>query len=294
MKFEIQFLPSNKLSDYLEKLPNKALSNSRIDTPYKSDTYYKVLAASESHGEFDCFINISLSKKELDTIQSFRMVCNKNPPVSDSDGKAAYKHFESVTKDYPKDLTPYHLIETQYISKTLIKPEAHQIFGLQSSSLPFITKSVKRILPKEWEEKYFSILPVQNRITEAIRDDIFILRPNTLLNAFHKDESISIDHNEWGTYYRAHGMLTFSESEIERKIPIAFTKERLNNAGIIIVDIAFVHFIKENKIKGLKFWPILMHESDLYEEYIETWKAIKKDLSINTKNNFSFFEEPVV
>ncbi len=293
MKLEVRLL----LRDDLEKklLRNRHFSK-EIDLAvlpytwvnYDSEFVSRIIQESVGTSGMRVYLHFEITKKEFENVKYYEVEPRSIIRMDDHSLEKNEKYMEGQPYIITSDRTRIKLRERVYIGKPF--PKTMTISSIEFGEGYVSSKEVSSIFIANKVTAYIEY-PVFESTTDEAIDKYVLIGSGNILPPLTEDVTIlpAPGSPEDDLYYRRLGLPSYPSEEMESFCDFNITAEsyRENDTGLMVVSEKVIRLVKDNKIRGVAFRPVLDRSTKLYDKYLKIFSSFQESLMVNPNNVIS-------
>lgn len=279
---ETDAIISKKLEPYIRRVDKVLLEKDM-------DILQRLVELGHKHNiGYSIEIVTQCTKKELSSCELYTISGNKFITQDDTSLNKMLAYSREL--DQSSETKPFGFRRHDYKQYFLkqpkaLKPESFAVCS-GSGSQYFFGDNIAELMQKSGISGW-SKYPVVHPVTNKQHDSLYMLGVMQELPEIIKDVKY-LGQSESG--YNLNSLLMLEKSDLDKfeLKDFSVTQENLagDGSGLYCVTKRFYDFYQNNKLKGLKFKPVLITGTALYNQYVEKWTFLEQlfagvpDLSI--------------
>ena len=293
MKFMLRFFLREDLNSRLKKdssitdrfdVENTAYSWINSD----NEVVPEIFQSSRHTQGLRVYVLVELTKKELTQVTHYEVDARKliKQPDAVQDKNDEYM----ISRPYIKtsERTKLRIRDKIFLKNPRFKEDV--IASIEFGEAYLCSSSVSQLFINSDLSGYCEYQVLHYKDSEAVADCV-MLGANNILPALHEDRSIVILEGSPSdnVTFRRLGLASYSDNELSNAKDFNFSGESYgeDGCGLLIVSSRVRDVIRNNKIKGIAFTPILNRSTDLYKQYLDKFDRLFQLSSINPDNVIS-------
>ena len=247
-----------------------------FDSHWPNSDLADFLRKGATHGPIDLNPWMEFSRKEIDESDFLRIRCRKIISESQTDFERTRADVDSLDWIGEDPKRRFRLPRRIFLSKIQLKP--NQIGGVGDWSAEYIVPRGVRSVFEQEGLSGFKCLPVFNTRTGDVIGEYFQIYSDYTLAPRHLDlaspETYSSHREEQG--YDALGCLCYESSSLDSTLDFNRTGEDLVSFEFPdwVVRSSVRDCVRQHKLKGWAFEPVLTVGSERYHAYCELWRSL--------------------
>jgi hypothetical protein len=290
MKFKLKLFLRD---DLRERLKKDASISSKFDVDnaaftwinYDSDVVLSIFKLSEGTQGVRVHVLVELTKKELSQVPLFEVDARRVVHQPDEVEEKNEEYIGTCTYINTSGRTKLRIRDKIYLKSLKLKEDV--IASIEFGEGYFCSSSVSRLL-KNYDFTGYCEYPVIDFKDNSPLENYNLIGSENILPPLSEDMTIVTlkESPSDNVTFRRFGLASYNDDDLINAKDFNLSGESYgeDGCGLLIVSSRVRDVIKQNKIKGVAFTPILSRSTKLYSEYIKQFETLFRMLSVNPAN----------